>query len=68
MLLLLALHMLTLRFMVADFCSLVILIHNTLLGEIINYKENYSPIPQYAMRHFHIQRFKFIDFMVIELR
>ena len=32
-----ALHMLTFRLMVtmvADFCSLVILIHNTLLGEI----------------------------------
>ena len=40
--LLLALHMLTLRLMVmmivtmvADFCSLVILIHNTFLGEIM---------------------------------
>ena len=26
------------------------------------------PIPQFVMIHFHMQRFKFIDFMVIELR
>ena len=25
-------------------------------------------IPQYVLIHFHMQRFKFIDFMVIELR
>ena len=29
-----SLHMLTFRLMVTDFCSLVILIHNTLLGQI----------------------------------
>ena len=27
----------------------------------------YTSIPQYVMIHFHMQRFKFIDFMVIEL-
>ena len=26
------------------------------------------PIPQYVLIHFHMQRFKFNDFMVIELR
>ena len=58
--------------MVADFCSLVILIHNTLVGDImirttgVNGK-NYSSILQYVMIHFHMQRFKFIDVMVIEL-
>ena len=30
--------------------------------------KNYSPISQYVMIHFHMQRFKFIDFIVIELR
>ena len=49
-----SLHMLTFRMiitMVAEFCSLVILIHNTLLEEIMimNYKENYTSIPQYVM-------------------
>ena len=34
----------------------------------MNYKENYASIPQYVMIHFHMQRFNFIDFMVIELR
>ena len=37
----------------------------------MNYKglrKYYTPIPQYVMIHFHMQRFKFIDFMVIELR
>ena len=69
------LHMLTFRLMVtmvADFCSLVILIHNTLLGEITisstrTTRVNTS-IPQYVMIYFHMQRFKFIDFMVIEVR
>ena len=27
-----------------------------------------NSIPQYVMIHFHMQRFNFIDFMVIELR
>ena len=61
--------------MVTDFCSLVILIHNTLLGEITisstrttRVNENCTSIPQYVMIHFHMQRFKFIDFMVIEVR
>ena len=69
------LHMLTFRLMVtvvADFCSLVILIHNTLLGEITisstrTIRVNYTSIHQYVMIYFHMQRFKFIDFMVIEL-
>ena len=34
----------------------------------MNYKENYTSIPQYVLIHFHMQRFNFIDFMVIELR
>ena len=34
----------------------------------MNYKENYTFIPQYVRIHFHMQRFNFIDFMVIELR
>ena len=72
------LHMLTFRLMVtmvADFCSLVILIHNTLLGEITisstrttRVNKYYTSIPQYVMMYFHMQRFKFIDFMVIEVR
>ena len=33
----------------------------------MNYK-NYTPIPLRNDIYFHIQRFKFIDFMVIELR
>ena len=70
------LHMLTFRLMVtmvADFCSLVILIHNTLLGKITisstrtTRVKYYTSIPQYVMIYFHMQRFKFIDFMVIEL-
>ena len=28
----------------------------------------YTSIPQYVMIQFHVQRFKFSDFMVIELR
>ena len=32
----------------------------------MNYKD--TSIPQYVMIHFHMQRFNFIDFMVIELR
>ena len=32
------------------------------------YQKNYTSIPQYVMIHFHMQRFNFIDFMVIELR
>ena len=71
-----SLHMLTFRLMVtmvAEFFSLVILIHNTLLGEITisstcTTRENYTSIPQYVMIHFHMQRFNFVDFMVIELR
>ena len=72
-----SLHMLTFRLMVtmvAEFCSLVILIHNTLLGEITisstrtTRVNNYTSIPQYVMIHFHMQRFNFIDFVVIELR
>ena len=77
LLVMIPLHMLTFRLMVtmvAEFCSLVILLHNTLLGEImisstrttrVNY---YTSIPQYVMIYFHMQRLKFIDFMVIELR
>ena len=59
---------------VAEFCSVVILIHNTLLGEITisstrtTRVNNYTSIPQYVMIHFHMQRFNFINFMVIELR
>ena len=34
----------------------------------MNYKENYTSIPQYVLIHFRMQRFNFIDFMVIELR
>ena len=71
-----SLHMLTFRLMVtmvSDFRSLVILIHNTLQGEITisstwTTRVNYTPLPQYIMIHFHMQRLKFIDFMVIELR
>ena len=66
-----SLHMLTFRLMVtmvADFCSLVILIHNTLLGEITISSKYYTSIPQYVMIYFYMQRFKFIDFTVIELR
>ena len=33
----------------------------------MNYKENYTSIPQYVLIYFHMQRFNFIDFMVIEL-
>ena len=33
----------------------------------MNYK-GYTSIPQYVLIHFHMQRFNFIDFMVIELR
>ena len=68
------LHMLTFRLivtMVADFCSLVILIHNTLLGEITISSTRTTRVkyfPQYVMIYFHMQRFKFIDFVVIELR
>ena len=71
-----SLHTLTFRLMVtmvAEFGSLVILIHNTLLGEITisstrTTRVNYTSIPQYILIHFHMQRFNFIDFMVIELR
>ena len=71
-----SLNMLTFRLMitmVTDFCSLVILIHSTLLREITisstrTTRVNYTSIPQYLMIHFHMHRFKFIDFMVIELR
>ena len=68
-----SLHMLTFRLMVtmvAEFCSLVILIHNTLLGEITISSRclTYTSIPQYVLIYFYMQRFNFIDFMVIELR
>ena len=72
-----SLHMLTFRLMVtmvAEFCSLVILIHNTLLGEITisstrtTRVKYHTSIPQFIMIHFHRQRFNLIDFMVIELR
>ena len=58
--------------MVAEFCSLVIFIHNTLLGEIIissvvHELQGYTSIPQYIMIKFQVQRFKFIDFMVIKV-
>ena len=33
----------------------------------MNYKENYTSIPQYVLKQFHMQRFNFIDIMVIEL-
>ena len=66
------LHMLIFRLMVtmvAEFCSLVILIHNTLLKEItISNTRTTRVIPQHVLIHFYIQRFNFIDFMVIELR
>ena len=32
----------------------------------MNYKD-YNSIPQYVLIYFHMQRFNFIDFMVIEL-
>ena len=70
---LLSLHILTFRLMVtkvAEFCSLVILIHNTLQGEIVHelqLRVNYTSIPQFVMIYFHMQRFKFIAFMVIDL-
>ena len=69
-----SLHMLTFRLMVtmvADFCSLVILIHNTLMGEITisstwTTRGNlYSSVRNDTFPH---AIFKFIDFMVIELR
>ena len=73
-----SLHMLTFRLMVtmvAEFCSLVILIHYTLLGEITisstrttRVNKYYTSLPQYVMIYFHMQRFKFTDFMVIEVR
>ena len=72
-----SLHLLTFRLMVAmvaDFCSLVILIHNTLLSEITisstrtTRVKYYTSIPQYVMIYFHVQRFNVIDFMVIEVR
>ena len=71
-----SLHMLTFRLMVtmvAEFCSLVILIHNTLLGEITisstrTKRVKYCTcIPQYIMIYFHMQRLKLIDFMAIEV-
>ena len=56
--------------MVAEFCSLVILIHNTLLGEVMISSTSttrvkilylYSPVCN------DMQRFKVIDFMVFEV-
>ena len=72
-LVMISLYMLTFRLMVtmvADFCSLVILIHNTLRGEIMissTRTTRVTSIPQYVMIYFYMQRFKFIDFMVIEV-
>ena len=71
-----SLHMLTFRLMVTmvvEFCSLVILIHNTLLGEItisvVHELQGLTKIiPLFPSTYFHMQRFNFIDFMVIELR
>ena len=56
--------------MVAEFHSLIILIHNTLLGEIMisSTRKYFTSIPYHVMINFHMQRFKFIDFMVIEVR
>ena len=61
-----SLHMLTFRLMVtmvAEFCSLVILIHNTLKGSVVHeiqgLMKKYTSIPQYVLIHFHMQRFKF---------
>ena len=59
--------------MVSEICSFVFLIHNTLLGEITisstrTTREYYTSIPRYIMIYFYMQRFKFIDFMVFELR
>ena len=34
----------------------------------MNYKVNYTSIPQYVLKQFHMQRFNSIDIMVIELR
>ena len=64
------LHMLTFSLvtMVADFCSLVILIHNTVVQELQGLTKYYTSIPQYVMIYFHMQRLKFIDAMVIEVR
>ena len=61
-----SLHILTARLMgvttVAEFCSLIIFIHNTLLGEkTISNTRSRHPV----MIHFHMQRFKFFDYMVI---
>ena len=44
----------------------------TLLGEIMisstrTRRVNYTSIPQLVMIYFHMQRFTFIDFMVIEV-
>ena len=58
-----ALHMLTFRLMinmVAGFCSLVILIHNTLMGEITisstwTTRVNGKVIPHCVMMHFNMQ-------------
>lgn len=60
--------------LVAEFRSLIILIHNiyTLLGEIINSTRttrNIVPlaIPQLVVIYFHIQTFNFRDFMILWL-
>ena len=49
--------MLTFTLMVADFCLLVILIHNT-MGQW----KKYLSLPQYTTIHFHMRRFKFTVF------
>ena len=54
-------HMLTFRLMVtmvADYCSLVILIHDTLLEQSVLQElqglTKYTSIPKYVMIHFHM--------------
>ena len=61
--------------MVADFCSLDILIHNALLGEIMISSTwttrvlwkyyTCTSIPHFVMIHFHMQRFRFIDIWLL---
>ena len=63
LLVIISLHMLTFRLMVtmvAEFCSSVILIRNTLLGEITisstrTTRVNENIIPQLVMIYFHMQ-------------
>ena len=64
LLVMISLHMLTFRLVVtmfAEFCSLVILIHNTLLGEIVHELQGltklylYSPVRIDTLPHAKIQ-------------